>query len=514
MPKAAVESTPRHLPIMTPSISEPMLEVSDESTNAGSGAELADGAALYLKGIAVGIPALIMAHVLSAACQLDIAKQRIRISGIIYFAADVIFDYAAVKLDLGVLGIGLATSVAMYFQLGYLMLHFTVKNRILHFTGFSMTLREFIDALSYGSEKALRSLSNFISPTIVNRIFLFYGGTVVMSAFSVQKDLMSITEIFASGIADATALQMSVYYGEMNPEYIKAAGASAHKNCAALLGIIAAVLIVLAKPVAGIYIHDRGELYNMVVFASVMAGLHAPMNALMRSRTSYLNAVKKKVNLQILLILSTVIYNISSAFILGKFFGAYGLLAFITVLSFMMLVTVWIFYAAKNRTPLPGSADYLALPESFDTPPGNIISLDIRDDDDISLAAEQLQLFCKGHSIDRNTGMKAAVCVEELSVNIMRFGFPKCKKQPCIDLRVVYTDELLTVRLRDNCPMFDVERNIAQSISSTEDKDELRLGLKMIGGLAENITYVHSLETNNVIMKFPLTDSPEQPDEA
>ena len=60
------------------------------------------------------------------------------------------------------------------------------------------------------------------------------------------------------------------------------------------------------------------------------------------------------------------------------------------------------------------------------------------------------------------------------------------------------------MRLRDNCPMFDVERYIAQEIEKTEMQEDIRLGLKMIGSLVDNISYVHSLENNNVIVRFPI----------
>lgn len=148
----------------------------------------------------------------------------------------------------------------------------------------------------------------------------------------------------------------------------------------------------------------------------------------------------------------------------------------------------------------PSPDDYLSLPDSFDLSPGDVISLDIRDNEDISLVAEQIQLFCKGHKIDSKTGMKAALCFEELAVNIINFGFPKCKKQPGIDLRIVFAENEMVMRLRDNCPMFDVERYIAQEIDGAED---IRLGLKMISGLEEHISFVHSLENNNVIIRFP-----------
>ena len=66
------------------------------------------------------------------------------------------------------------------------------------------------------------------------------------------------------------------------------------------------------------------------------------------------------------------------------------------------------------------------------------------------------------------------------------------------------SEDEIVFRLKDNCPMFDVESKIGKGINEIEQNGEMKLGLKLISDLSENITYVHSLETNNVIMRFPL----------
>ena len=470
----------------------------------GKGAALVEGAADYLRGIAIGIPSTILALVLSSACQLDSAKKRVRTSAFVYFVSDVVLDYVAVKLSLGVFGIALATSAAYYLLLGYLLFHFRSKDRMLAFTKFSTSPKEVFSVLSLGTEKAMRSFSNFISPVIVNRIILLFGGTLAMSAFSIQKDLINFAEIFAWGLANTTALQAGVYYGEMNTGSMWAMGRSAHKYCALFLGITGLSFIVFSRPIAMLYISDRGELFDMVIFASVMTGLFAPFNGLVRSRISYLNSIKKIRNMQIMTFLSSIVYTIISALALGWMFGSYGLLASDLVRTLLLMLTVWLYYFVRTKKVFPGVRAYLALPDSFRISPGDIISLDIRDIEDVSIVTEQIQLFCRGHKIDELTEMKAALCFEGLAAHTIQFGFPKCRKEPYIDLRLVISENELIIRMRDNCPLFDVERYIAQSIDASDDKGNLDLGLKMIRNLAENIKYVHSLENNNVILRFQL----------
>ena len=53
--------------------------------------------------------------------------------------------------------------------------------------------------------------------------------------------------------------------------------------------------------------------------------------------------------------------------------------------------------------------------------------------------------------------------IEELGNNTVKFGF-KEGKDYSLDIRVVHMEDGWIMRLRDNCPMFDVERYIAHQI--------------------------------------------------
>ena len=94
-----------------------------------------------------------------------------------------------------------------------------------------------------------------------------------------------------------------------------------------------------------------------------------------------------------------------------------------------------------------------------------------------------------------------------MAVNVIRYGFPTCKKRPGINLRLVYDQEELILRLQDNCPPFNVERQIAMTVSQRAEKPGEHLGMKILSGVASDIHYVHSLETNNVILRFPIGES-------
>lgn len=235
-----------------------------------------------------------------------------------------------------------------------------------------------------------------------------------------------------------------------------------------------------------------------------MTAFYAPFYALVKSRITFLQAIQKVRKMQGMILLNSLIYLVGSALVLGKFFGARGVLATRPVCMIMTLITVWIYQVVSTKRIAQSADDYIELPEEFNVRPGDAISLDIRDMEDISVVTNQIHLLCNGHKIDKKLSLKVAICFEELSTNIIKFGFPVCKKAPGIDFRMVCSENEIVFRLKDNCPMFDVESKIGKGINEIEQNGEMKLGLKLISDLSENITYVHSLETNNVIMRFSL----------
>ncbi len=476
----------------------------------GNGEALVKPAAIYLRGVVTGLPALIMTGVLTSGIQMDSGRKRVMAGSILCSALNVAFDLVAVYCRMGMFGVGLATSVAQYLEVAYLFLHFRGSDRMLRFVPLSTSVKEMLHLLSCGTEKAVRRMASVLRPVLVNKLVIFHGGAMAMTAMSVENSLCNFTQFFAVGLADATSMLIGVLYGEMNDEGISESKKCIYRNCAIFCGAICVLFLIFARPIARFYIKEADEhLLDMSTFAIRMVALQAPINGIVRSRITYLQAIGRTKNMQALTFVSSLLYVVGCAFVLGALFGAYGIFASYFVSDLLTLATVWVYYCIKTRKLFPSLNDFMNLPEGFHRGPGDVIFLDIRDMDDVSLVSEQIQLFCKGHRIDSRIGYRAALCFEELATNTVTHGFPKCKKDPGIDLRVVYDPKELIVRMQDKCPTFDVERQIAMAIDNGTSNPEEQLGLKLLGAMASDISYVHSLETNNVILRFHLAPAAE-----
>lgn len=467
-----------------------------------NGASLLTPAADYIRGLGIGAPMLIMIAILGPALQLDGSKSLIRTGALISSVTDIVLDLAAVKLGFGMLGVGVATSIGSLFNVIYLCRHFTKKNRMLHLVKPSVTLKEFLNMISNGTEKALRRLANIIRPLFLNNIIIAYAGTVGMTALSIRNNFCNFTEIFASGIAAAVALLTGLYYGEANEEAIAEVKRCEWKYTAIFSTIICVILLVFAKPIARIYILEEGETMDLVVFVIRMLALQGPMQTLIKSRISYLQVIYRKVNMNLLIFASQLVIVIISAFVLGNLFGAYGILASYTVSDALSLICVLIFYEIKHKKIKIGMKELLNLPDEYYYHAGNVISLDIRNIDDVASASDMIMMFAKGHKYDEKTGYYAALAFEEIASNIIEHGFPTNKKKdPIIDLRVVAMEHKLIIRIRDDCKQFDITKKIAEVVEN--DTDPMAgLGIRITSNIAKNIEYTSAFETNNIIITY------------
>lgn len=470
----------------------------------GNATDLVEPASQYLFGVGIGMVPVILIAVLSPIIQMDSGARYVQIGALVGAALNVLLDLVAVKLELGLLGIGLATSVSTFANFFVLCSFFLRKDRLTHFIKPKTKFKELIEMLLDGSELAIKRLSNTIRPIVLNTIIISYGGVMAMSVLSIRNNFSGFVEIFGAGIASSVALLTGVFFGEINEEGIQEVFSFKHKTIRNVSGTICVLLFVFAKQIAGFYIKEDSETLAMATFAIRMLALQNPLQAIISSRIKYLQAIQKKLNMNLLILGTKLGFILISAFVLGNLFGIYGILACFTASDALTLIAIYVLYSIKSRKVVPSKEDLLNLPDEFYINPGDVISLDVRDFEDVSLSAEQITLFCKGHKIDERTANFAALAFEELAEDIIERGFPGNKSSnPMIDLRVVITDNTFVIRMRDNCPEYDVTKKMAQ-VNQDDSDPTSDMGIRIVSKIASDITYLHTFETNNIIIKFKL----------
>ena len=121
-------------------------------------------------------------------------------------------------------------------------------------------------------------------------------------------------------------------------------------------------------------------------------------------------------------------------------------------------------------------------------------SFTIENGEDVIPASKQVEDFCKNNGASEKQSMMLSLFVEELSNNIIRFGFAD-KKKHSIDIRVIRLDDGWTLRMRDNCKKFDPTEWL--KMHNTDDPTK-NIGIRMVTGMAKDINYLSTMDLNNI----------------
>ena len=97
--------------------------------------------------------------------------------------------------------------------------------------------------------------------------------------------------------------------------------------------------------------------------------------------------------------------------------------------------------------------------------------------------------------------MYAALSIEEMACNILKYGFKEGKGNR-IDIRLVRKpDDDLIIRIRDNCEGFDPV-NYYDMARPDESDPAKHIGIRMVFRMVKDINYVNSMGLNNLTVRI------------
>lgn len=466
-----------------------------------NGASLMEEASLYLRGLAIGCIPMILCVIISCAVQIDGGSRLVQTSAIVASVTDVVCDYAAAKMGMGLFGIGLATSISYIVNFIFLMFHFLKKESLIRLDLSGLEWKQLKEICNLGSEKATRRLTNVIRPIALNAIIISAGGAMGMSALSIRNNIGNFLEIPMTGIAGATALLTGLAYGEKNAKECREVGKIAQWFIMVYCAIVLIITILGGKQIAAYYVPKEGELRKLVLFSIYFLSIGLLASSVISCRISYLQSCHQIKKTTFLTCANKLFIIVPCAFICVHIWGSYGVIASFFVSDVVLMIIIFIYYVVSKedkRQKLPAINDYLCLPKDYYTKPQDVIELTVSNEEEAVLSAEQLKLFCDGHKIPQEKGIRAELCLEELLTNIIRVGFPMCKKVCPIEIRVTILKGDIIMVVRDKCPKYDIKQRI--KAIEKESSTDSNLNIKLIAKTAKKIEYLNLLETNTILI--------------
>lgn len=158
----------------------------------------------------------------------------------------------------------------------------------------------------------------------------------------------------------------------------------------------------------------------------------------------------------------------------------------------LTVIVVFVYTIIKNRRLPNKLEDYLVFDENFGVDESNRIDINIANMNDFINLSEKVVDFSKQHGIDDRRSMIVGLCIEEMAGNIVLHGFDE-KKAYSIDARIVYKDDGLLIRIKDNCKMFNPKevQDIFDPVDITKN-----VGIRLASRMAKDMSYNNSLGIN------------------
>lgn len=113
--------------------------------------------------------------------------------------------------------------------------------------------------------------------------------------------------------------------------------------------------------------------------------------------------------------------------------------------------------------------------------------------DEAQKVHREIMSFCSENKIPNKKANLAAVCAEEMTVNIIKFGG---KSSNWIDINLCLEDDLLRLRIRDNGVNFN-------PLDYENDSDEFDIhGIELVKKISKSMNYIRAIDMNNTILTF------------
>ncbi|MDO4740418.1 MAG: MATE family efflux transporter [Eubacteriales bacterium] len=465
----------------------------------GNSAYLLSDTSMYLRGLAFGVPAMLLSCSLQPIMQLDSDRVRVMIAVVVMTLVNILGDIVNVfVIHGGMFGMAMATSVSYFVGLGVHLLHFRKKTAVYRFKFSGINFAILRDILVIGVPTAITRVCNTLRTLVLNNMLIALSGTAAVAALSVQSNMNNLLGALAIGVGSAVLMISGVVVGEEDRTSAKVLVKTALVEGFVLSTILAAVLFVAAPAAVSVYVQDAPETAALAVKSVRYFAFSMPLHVVGMVLLNFLQGSRNTTLANIVTFGADFVLVIVAALALTPLLGTDGVWAAFPVGKALMLPLIfglaWLFH---KRMPKKAE-DFLFLSDDFDVPEGNKIEARACEMSHVVEMSEKARNFCAAKGIEDKRAYYVALCIEEMAGNIIRYGFSDGKAHS-IDLRLLIKGDELIVRLRDDCQAFDPQKWL--SIHEPEDP-YANIGIRMVNSIAKSFEYMNTLETNNLLIKL------------
>lgn len=463
----------------------------------GNSAHLRELVSDYLLGVVFSFPCVLFLFEFNSLMRLDGDANRVIVAVVVMTLLDVAGDIVnALVIHGGMLGMGLTTSLSYVVALAIMLLHFTKKDIIFKFSLKNLKLKDMTEIFATGSSSAVGSASSMLRNAVLNQIMVAsVMSSTAVAALGVVNTVYNFTSSTMIGVAMTTAMIAGMVLGEQDRNAAESLVKVTVKTALVVGAILTALLLIFADFIAGLFgSADGAQMVSMAAKGLRIYAISIMLYGLNVAFINYTQGMRRMVLSDIICFLDNFPFIVVPALALFGVLDADAVWWAFLIGESLNIITIIVLAAIRKRGFPHRAKDFLFLKEPFGVAEENVMDFSIESAGDVIPASQQVEQFCNDKGGTHKQSMMLALFVEELSNNIIEFGFADNKKHS-IDVRLIKLDDGWTLRMRDNCKKFDPTEWI--KLHHTEDPTK-NIGIRMVCGMAKDINYLSTMDLNNI----------------
>ena len=448
----------------------------------------------YVRGMAPGIPAMMLTAVLNGIVQLDGGKKRVLAAAYVICGVNLVGDLLIVTLtDWGLLGVGAVTSVSYIIGTMILMTHFYTKESVFR-PGFALSGLN--GALSNGLPAASNRAATMLRNYLYNILALQWGGPSGIVAWSAVNGLSAFISALPKAFGQATLMGSGVFYGEEDRDSLVRFLRYTFLLRTVITGIVTLGICLLSPLLIRLYIPAASDAYAEAVSGLRWYALGLLPYTVNVIASNYLQSVKRSAAAQVINFLDGFGALAFWVLFLLRVIGFRGLYMSFFFGKGTVLIGTLIWIASARKPFRPAMENLLMLPDNFDAPNEDIFLATLTSRENAVNISEQIISYCSRKGISRSQSNHVGLALEEMAIIIIDAGFNDGKDHS-IDIKLFVRNGQITLRLRDDCKAFDATRR--HLIMHPEDNLS-NVGIRILNSVARDITYYSTLDMNYLTM--------------
>ena len=454
----------------------------------------------YLTGFIIGVPAFLTAQIMVPFLQMSGNRTRLVAAVLVMTVLDVAFDLLNVLvINGGIFGMGLASSLSYYAAVIVGIGYFLGKDCLFRLKRRGLRLSMLREILGGGVPTVINQLSLVFLILLLNNLLRSTGGHVAVAAYSVVSTISNLCYAFCNGNSSVALMMASIFFTDEDRSSIYTLVKTMRRSAIVVLAAVTAIVILCAEPIVALFLTEETDAIALATEGLRLFALCLIPCALNTTFKFYFQGIGRVKLMEVICVLQNFALPARGALILGHMFGTTGLWLCFLFGEGAALLFICICVWKHNGRIAFNDRDFALLDETFGVPAKDCFECSVKSIEDAVDASSRAIEFCLDHNVKKTVSTMIGLCIEEIAINTVTFGFVEDSATCNIDVRLVFRDDERIVRIRDNCVGFDP---IHYHKLHLDDDPVAHLGIRTVVSFAKEAVYLNTFGLNNLTLRL------------